>query len=94
MHPLSGALPLLYVPKHVTFVLWLLTGTGLHLLTVELLSTAEPLCPLSLWNDLSDSVFDGQGLVGFKSRADTFLLAYTALSFCLLPFYIFLPSMG
>ena len=30
---------------------------------------------VSLWNDLSDPVFDGVGLAGFKSRANTFLLA-------------------
>ena len=30
---------------------------------------------LSLWNDLSDPVFDGVGLAGFKSRANAFLLA-------------------
>ena len=36
---------------------------------------------LSLWNDLSDPVFDGVGLEGFKSRANAFLLAYSALSF-------------
>ena len=27
------------------------------------------------WNDLSDPVFDGVGLAGFKSRANAFLLA-------------------
>ena len=30
---------------------------------------------LSVSNDLSDPVFDGVGLAGFKSRADAFLLA-------------------
>ena len=30
---------------------------------------------VSLWNDLSDPVFDGVGLAGFKSRANAFLLA-------------------
>ena len=30
---------------------------------------------VSLWNDLSDPVFDGVGLAGFKSRANDFLLA-------------------
>ena len=29
----------------------------------------------SLWNYLSDTVFDGVGLAGFKSRANAFLLA-------------------
>ena len=36
---------------------------------------------VSLWNDLSDPVFDGVGLAGFKSRANAFLLALSALSF-------------
>ena len=30
---------------------------------------------VSRWNDLSDPVFDGVGLAGFKSRANAFLLA-------------------
>ena len=30
---------------------------------------------VSLWNDLSDPVFDGVGLVGFKSRANALVLA-------------------
>ena len=30
---------------------------------------------VSLWNDLSDPVFDGVGLEGFKSRANALLLA-------------------
>ena len=46
---------------------------------LQLLSIAEALCPsrlsVSLWNDLSDPVFDGVGLAGFKSRANAFLLA-------------------
>ena len=33
------------------------------------------LLSVHLWNDLSDSVFDGVGLAGFKSRANAFLLA-------------------
>ena len=30
---------------------------------------------VSLWNDLSDPVFDGVGLEGFESGANAFLLA-------------------
>ena len=30
---------------------------------------------VSLWNELADPVFDGVGLMGFKSRANAFLLA-------------------
>ena len=33
------------------------------------------LLSVSLWNCLSDPLFDGVGLAGFKSRADAFLLA-------------------
>ena len=35
---------------------------------------------VSLWNDLADSVFDGVGLAGFKSRANVFLLTKAALT--------------
>ena len=70
MHPLSGALPLPYVPVRVT------RGA----LVAHRHSFKPPRCrtsqycrifvPLSasLWNDLSDPVFDGVGLAGFKSR--------------------------
>ena len=63
--------------RHVLLVvLWLLIGTRSRLLIEGLLSIAE-LCALSvsLWNDLSDPVFDGVGLASFKSRANAFLLA-------------------
>ena len=77
MHPLGGALPLPYVPARVT------RGS----LVAHRHSFAPPLCrtsqyrrtcvllSVSLWNDLSDPVFDGVGLAGFKSRANAFLLA-------------------
>ena len=49
---------------------------------------------VSLWNDLSDPVFDGVGLAGFKSRANAFLFDLLFL-FCLLLFYLFfLPWVG
>ena len=34
---------------------------------------------VSLWNDLSDPVFDGVELAGFKSRANVLMLAWSAL---------------
>ena len=84
MHPFSGALSLSYVPTRVT------RGA----LVAHRHSFAPPRCrtsqycrsfvPLSvfLWiNDLSDPVFDGVGLAGFKSRAKAFRLAWSALSF-------------
>ena len=77
MHCLSGALPLPYVPALVT------RGA----LVAHRHSFAPPRCrtsqyrrsfvpiSVSLWNDLSGPVFDGVGLVGFKSRVNAFLLA-------------------
>ena len=77
MHPLGGALLLPYVPARVT------RGA----LVAHRHSFAPPRCRISqyrrsfvslsvsLWNDLSDPVFDGVGLTGFKSRANAFLMA-------------------
>ena len=75
MHPLYGALPVPYVPVRVT------CGAAHRYIY------APPCCrtsqyrrtfihlSVSLWNDLSNPVFDAVGLVGFKSRANAFLLA-------------------
>ena len=49
---------------------------------------------MSLFTDLSDPVFDGVGLAGFKSRVNAFLLARSALSLVSLLFYLLLPYMG
>ena len=77
MHSLSSALPLPYVPVRVT------RGA----LVAHRHSFTPPCCrtsqyrrtfltlSVSLRNDFSDPVFDGVGLVGFKSRANAFLLA-------------------
>ena len=77
MHPLSGALPLPYVPGHGT------RGA----LVAHRNSFAPPRCrtsqysrifvllSVSLSNDLCDLLFDNVGLAGFKSRANAFLLA-------------------
>ena len=77
MHPLYGALPVPYVPGRVTRgALVAHRYTYMRLLAAEPYSTASLLFPLqSLWNDLDDPVFDGVGLVGFKRRANDFLLA-------------------
>ena len=81
MHPLSSALPLPYVPARVT------RGA----LVAHRNSFAPPRCrssqyrrsfvPLSvsLWNDLSDSVFDGVDLAGFKSRANYISSVFTSV---------------
>ena len=77
MHHSRGPLPLPYVPASVT------RGA----LVAHRHSFAPPRCrtsqyrrtfvflSVSLWNDLSDPVFDGVGLTGFKSKANAFLSA-------------------
>ena len=77
LHPLYGALPVQYVPLQVTHgavVAHRYTYASPHCRTSQYHITFIPLS-VSLWNDLSDSVFDGVGLAGFKSRANAFLLA-------------------
>ena len=103
MHPLSSALPLLYVPACVTcgaLVAHRRSVVPTRSRTSQYLRTFVPLS-VSLWNnlnDLSDPVtcFDGVGLASFKSRANAFLFAVGIICFlfCLLLFYLFLPSMG
>ena len=76
IHPLSGALPMPYVPAHVThgaFVAHRHSFTPPRCRTSQYRRTLVPLS-LSLWNNLSDPVFDGVGLAGFKSRDNAFLL--------------------
>ena len=77
MYPLYGALPVPYVLVRVirgAVIAHRFTyapprcRTSQHRQTFILLS-------VSLWNVLSDPVFDGVGPAGFKSRANAFLLA-------------------
>ena len=77
MHPLSGALPLPYVPARV-FLGALVAHR--HLFAPPRCRTSQyrrsfMRLSVSLWNDRSDPVFDGVELEGFKSRANAFLLA-------------------
>ena len=74
MHPFYGALPVPYVPVRVT------RGALVTHRHTYPPSRCRTLIPLSaaLWNDLTDHVFDGVGLSGFKSRANAFSLALTA----------------
>ena len=77
MHPLSVALPLVYVPARVTpgaLVAQRHSSAPPRWRTPQYRRTFVPLL-VSLWNDLGDSVFGGVGLAGFKSRAYAFLLA-------------------
>ena len=82
MHALIDALPGPYAPVWITrgaMVAHRYTYVPPRCRTSQYSSTFVPLS-VSLWNDLSDSVFDGVGQAGFKSRANAFLLAKAALS--------------
>ena len=77
MHPLYGALPVQYVPVRVTrgaVIAHRYTYAPPRRRTSQYRRTFVPFS-VSLWNNLSDPVFDGVGLAGFKSRANAFLLA-------------------
>ena len=77
MHPLYSALPVPYVPVRVTrgaVIAHRYTDAPPRCRTSQYCQTFVPFS-VSLWNDLSDPMFDGVGLVGFKSRANAFLLA-------------------
>ena len=64
-------------------------------MTSQYLRSFVPLS-VSLWNDLSDPVFDGMGLAWRVSRAEPMLCCWHDLLFlfCLLLFKLFFPSMG
>ena len=77
MHPLSSPLHLPYVQACVTLgalVAHRHSSAPHRCRTSQYRRTFVPLS-VSLWNDLSDPVFDGVGLAGFKCRANAFLLA-------------------
>ena len=77
MHPLCGALPVPYVRVRVkrgAVIAHRFTYAPPRCRTSQYRLTFIPLS-VSLWNYLNDPVFDGVGLVGFKSRANEFLLA-------------------
>ena len=74
MHPLNDALPGPYVRIRVSrgaLVAQRYTYAPIRCRTSQYRRTFIPLS-VSLWNDLADSVFDGVGLAGFKSRANAF----------------------
>ena len=77
MHPLCGALPVPYVPVRVTrgaVISHRFIYAPPRCRTSQYLRIFSTLS-VSLWHDLSDPVFDGVGLAGFKSRDNAFLLA-------------------
>ena len=90
MHPLCGALPLPNVPARGAVVVQRHSFAPRHCRTPQQSRIFVSLS-VSLWDDLGDPLFDGVGLAGFKNRANAFLLAQSALYFCLLLFSRFLP---
>ena len=78
MHPLYGSLPELYVPVRVTRGA-VTAHRCMHLCASSLQRSQyrRNFIPLSvsLWNDLGDSVINGVGLAGLKSRANPFISA-------------------
>ena len=75
MHSLCGVLPVPYVPvTRGAVIAHRYTYAPPRCRTSQYRRTFVPFS-VSLWNDLSDPVFDGVGLAGFKSRANAFLLA-------------------
>ena len=76
-HYLYGAIPVPYVTMRVTrgaLIAHRYTNAPPRCRTSQYSRTFIPFS-VSLWNDLSDLVFDGVGLAGFMSKANTFLLA-------------------
>ena len=74
MHPLYGALPVLLQVTRGAVIAHRYTYAPPRCRTSKYRRTFIPLS-VSLWNDHSDPVFDGVGLAGFKSRANSFLWA-------------------
>ena len=77
LHSLYLALPVPYVPVRVTrgaVIAHRYTYAPPRCRTSQYSRTFIPFS-VSLWDDLSDPVFDGEGLAGFNGRANAFLLA-------------------
>ena len=77
MHPQGGALPFPYVLARITrgsLVAHTHSFEPPRCRTSQYLRTFV-LVSVSLWNDLSNPIFDGVVQAGFKSRANAFVLA-------------------
>ena len=79
-HTLHGALPVRYVPVRVACGAviahrYTYTPPGCRTYSRTFSRTFIPMS-VSLWNDLSDSVFDGVEKAGLKSRVNAFLSTF------------------
>ena len=96
MHPLCGALPVPVRVTRGTVIAHRFTYVPPRCRTSQYRQTFIPFS-VSLWNDLSDLVFDGVGLACFKSRANAFLLAQLLAHFlspAVFPFSSFILWVG
>ena len=99
MHPLRSARPVPFVPVSVTHnALNALIAHGYTYASSSPESLTVPRTFVShsvpVWNNFGDNVFDGVGLVSFKSRVDASLLEFAAVSFFVFHCFHFLHSMG
>ena len=93
-YPLSGALPVPYVPVRVTrgaVMAHRYTYASPRCRTTQYRRTFVLLSE-SLWNDLVDPLFDGVGISVFASRPMYFYWPSCSLTFCLLLFSLSLLS--
>ena len=91
VHPLHGALPGLYVLVRVACSALVANRFTYTLPCCRNSQSCRTFIPLSvsLWNDLANPVFNGVGLVGFKSRANVFLLPKLLYQYYLIELPIF-----
>ena len=77
LHPLHSELPRQFVPVRVTRAAIAAHTHAFEVPRCRTVQYSRSFIPwsVSLWNDLDDSVFDSGGLSGFKSRANSLLLA-------------------
>ena len=96
MDPLHGALPVPYVPMRITHgavIAHRYTYAASRCRTSQCRMTFIRLS-VSLCIDLGDSVFDGVGLAGFKSRANAFSLSPTVFHFSSFILWVGIVGLG
>ena len=95
MHHRSGALPLPYVPVHVTSVVHKHSFDPPRCKLFCTVRRGNVFLSVSLWNGLGDPVFDGVGLSCSKIRANQcFPVALISFLFVSYHFLFFLPWVG